>query len=130
MRSATPPSTTCSAPLEKASGRDLSDWGRQWLKTTGLNSLRPEFEVDDAGRFTRFAIRQERGGAGGRRDRVHRLAVGVYDDDGTGKLVRTHREELDVTGELTEVPALQRGFAGTADPGQRRRPDLLLDAAG
>ena len=26
--------------LERASGRDLSDWGRQWLKTTGLNSLR------------------------------------------------------------------------------------------
>ena len=93
--------------LEKASGRDLSDWGRQWLKTTGLNSLRPEFEVDDAGRFTRFAIRQGGAAPGAGETRVHRLAVGVYDDDGTGKLVRTHREELDVTGELTEVPALQ-----------------------
>ena len=30
--------------------------------------------------------------------RVHRLAVGIYDDDGSGKLVRTHREELDVDG--------------------------------
>jgi aminopeptidase N len=38
---------------------------------------------------------------------VHRLAVGIYDDDGTGKLVRAHREELDVSGELTSVPALQ-----------------------
>jgi aminopeptidase N len=38
--------------------------------------------------------------------RVHRLAVGVYDDDGAGRLVRTHREELDVTGSSTEVPAL------------------------
>ncbi|MGV0802690.1 ERAP1-like C-terminal domain-containing protein, partial [Mycolicibacterium elephantis] len=39
--------------------------------------------------------------------RVHRLAVGVYDDDGAGKLVRVHREELDVEGSVTEVPALQ-----------------------
>jgi aminopeptidase N len=40
---------------------------------------------------------------------VHRLAVGIYDDDvsgGTGKLVRVHREELDVEGPETEVPAL------------------------
>ena len=44
--------------LEKASGRDLSDWGRQWLKTTGLNTLRADFDVDDSGRFTRFEIRQ------------------------------------------------------------------------
>jgi aminopeptidase N len=38
---------------------------------------------------------------------VHRLAVGIYDDDGSGKLVRTHREELDVDGASTDVPALQ-----------------------
>ena len=38
--------------------------------------------------------------------RVHRLAVGIYDDH-QDKLVRVHREEFDVAGELTEVPALQ-----------------------
>jgi aminopeptidase N len=38
---------------------------------------------------------------------VHRLAVGIYDDDGSGKLVRVHREELDVEGSSTDVPALQ-----------------------
>src|SRR5690606_24466107 len=43
-------------------------------------------------------------GAGERR--VHRLAVGVYDDV-DGKLVRTHRVELDVdAAERTEVPEL------------------------
>ncbi len=93
--------------LERASGRDLSDWGRQWLKTTGLNTLRPEFEVDGSGRFTRFAIRQGGAKPGAGETRVHRLAVGIYDDDGMGKLVRVRREELDVTGEVTEVPALQ-----------------------
>jgi aminopeptidase N len=99
--------------LEKASGRDLSDWGGQWLKTTGLNTLRPDFDVDADGRFTRFAIRQSGAAPGAGETRVHRLAVGVYDDDGTGKLVRAHREELDIEGELTEVPALQGVSRGT-----------------
>lgn len=93
--------------LEKASGRDLSGWGQQWLKTTGLNTLRPEFDLDVDGRFTRFAISQSGAQPGAGETRVHRLAVGIYDDDGSGKLVRTHREELDVEGSTTDVPALQ-----------------------
>ncbi|OBA81659.1 aminopeptidase N [Mycolicibacterium elephantis] len=93
--------------LEKASGRDLSGWGQQWLKTTGLNTLRPDFDLDADGRFTRFAISQSGAQPGAGETRVHRLAVGVYDDDGAGKLVRVHREELDVDGPVTEVPALQ-----------------------
>ena len=93
--------------LEKASGRDLSGWGQQWLKTTGLNTLRPDFDLDADGRFTRFAITQSGAQPGGGETRVHRLAVGIYDDDGSGKLVRIHREELDVDGETTDVPALQ-----------------------
>ena len=94
--------------LEKSSGRDLSQWGRQWLKTTGLNTLRPDFEVDADGRFTRFAIEQGGAAPGAGETRVHRLAVGVYDDEaGSGKLVRVHREELDVEGPTTDVTALQ-----------------------
>ena len=93
--------------LERASGRDLSDWGRQWLKTTGLNTLRADFDVDADGRFTRFAITQGGAAPGAGETRVHRLAVGIYDDqDGTEKLVRVHREEFDVFGPVTEVPAL------------------------
>ena len=92
--------------LEKASGRDLSDWGRQWLKTTGLNTLRADFDVDADGRFTRFAVTQSGAAPGAGETRVHRLAVGVYDDDGAGRLVRVQREELDVSGASTEVPAL------------------------
>jgi aminopeptidase N len=92
--------------LEKASGRDLSDWGRQWLKTTGLNTLRPDFDVDADGKFTRFAVQQGGAAPGAGETRVHRLAIGIYDEDETGKLVRAHREELDVDGSDTEVPAL------------------------
>lgn len=94
------------AALEKASGRDLSDWGQQWLKTTGLNTLRPDFDVDAEGTFTRFALTQSGAAPGAGETRVHRLAIGIYDDDGAGKLVRVRREELDVEGPVTEVPAL------------------------
>ena len=62
---------------------------------------------DDDGRFTRFAVDAERRrGPGAGELRTHRLAVGLYDDDGSGKLVRAHRVELDVEGERTEVPEL------------------------
>ncbi|BBX38463.1 aminopeptidase [Mycolicibacterium mageritense DSM 44476 = CIP 104973] len=92
--------------LEKSSGRDLSGWGRQWLKTTGLNTLRADFDVDESGAFTRFAITQSGAAPGAGETRVHRLAVGIYDDSGSGRLTRVHRVELDIEGPVTEVPAL------------------------
>ncbi|RVW05485.1 aminopeptidase N [Rhodococcus xishaensis] len=93
--------------LEKASGRDLSNWGAQWLKTTGLNILRPDFQIEPDGTFSRFAVLQEGADPGAGETRVHRLAVGIYDDDpATGKLVRTHRVELDVEDASTDVPEL------------------------
>ena len=91
--------------LEKSSGRDLSGWGAQWLKTTGLNTLRPEFEVVD-GKFTSFAVVQSGAAPGAGEHRVHRLAIGVYDEK-DGKLVRTKRVEIDLdAAERTAVPEL------------------------
>jgi aminopeptidase N len=103
------------AVLEEESGRDLSHWSAQWLETPGVNTLRADFELDDEGRYTSFAIVQGPAEPGHGPLRDHRLAVGLYRGDGP-KLVRTDRFELDVTGERTEVPEL----AGLA------RPDLLL----
>ncbi|MGH3720714.1 MAG: aminopeptidase N [Pseudonocardiaceae bacterium] len=95
------------AALEQASGRDLSGWSAQWLETTGLNTLRPEFTVDGDGAFASFAVLQSGACPGAGERRTHRLAVGVYDSaDATSPLVRTHRVELDVSEERTEVPEL------------------------
>ena len=106
-RSATPPSPTCSARWRSPRAATCRDWGQQWLKTTGLNTLRADFDVDGDGKFSRFDIIQGGAAPGAGETRVHRLAVGIYDDDGSGKLVRTHRVELDVEGERTEVAELQ-----------------------
>ncbi len=91
--------------LERASGRDLSDWGAQWLKTTGINVLRPEFAVDEAGAFISFAVLQYGAAPGAGETRVHRMRIGIYDDV-DGALVRVNQVELDVAGPRTEVPAL------------------------
>ncbi|SDH04089.1 aminopeptidase N [Pseudonocardia oroxyli] len=92
--------------LEKSSGRDLSDWGAQWLRTTGLNLLRPQFEVSPEGTFTSFEIVQGGARPGAGETRTHRVAVGIYDEDSHGRIVRTERIEVDVTGERTRVDAL------------------------
>ncbi|WP_406139850.1 aminopeptidase N [Streptomyces sp. NBC_01089] len=95
--------------LEKTSGRDLKAWSTAWLQTAGINILRPEIEVDGAGHITSFAVRQEApelpaGAKGEPTLRPHRIAIGCYDLDEDGRLVRTNRIELDIEGERTEVP--------------------------
>ncbi|GHA56499.1 aminopeptidase N [Streptomyces tauricus] len=110
--------------LEETSGRDLGTWSQKWLQTAGINILRPEIETDANGVITAFAIRQEApalpaGAKGEPTLRPHRIAVGLYDlDDDSGKLVRGERIELDVDGELTEVPELV---------GKRRAAVVLLN---
>ncbi|MET4781474.1 aminopeptidase N [Glaciihabitans sp. UYNi722] len=92
------------AELEVTSGRSLSDWSKKWLETAGVNTLTPAIETDAAGAITSFTIVQT-AAADYPTIRPHRLAVGLYDFV-DGKLVRTHREELDVDGERTDVAAL------------------------
>ncbi|MDN6477808.1 aminopeptidase N [Corynebacterium variabile] len=103
--------------LEKASGRDLSDWADQWLKTTGINTLGTDFATEGEGApgsvYTSFAVTQSGAQPGAGETRTHRLAVGLYDlvgeldDTGTTPSVELRRRvELDVDGERTEVPDL------------------------
>jgi aminopeptidase N len=90
--------------LEATSGRDLTDWAEKWLETAGVNTLRPEIAVDADGLITSFAVLQT-AAADYPTIRPHRLAIGFYDLT-DGKLVRSHRLELDVDGARTEVAEL------------------------
>ncbi|NUK26954.1 aminopeptidase N [Streptomyces lunaelactis] len=107
--------------LEETSGRDLSTWSQKWLQTAGINILRPELEISEEGYVTSFSVRQEApalpaGAKGEPTLRPHRIAIGCYDLDERGKLVRTSRIELDVDGEHTDVPF----------PQNTRRPAVIL----
>ena len=100
-----------------ASGRDLTAWSAQWLETAGVNTLVPEIETDSRGVITRFAVRQEPAPVGDDLLRPHRLAVGLYRPEGEDDaFVRVEREEVDVAGDRTELPAL----TGT------KRPELMI----
>ncbi|WP_097185193.1 aminopeptidase N [Blastococcus haudaquaticus] len=92
------------APLEESSGRDLSEWVEQWLRTSQVNTLRPVFELTNDGRYASFAIEQT-AVAEHPVLRNHRLAVGLYSEGPQG-LTRSDRVELDVAGARTEVPDL------------------------
>jgi aminopeptidase N len=100
--------------LEASSGRELDGWAAEWLQTAGVNTLAPEFELDDEGRYATFAVRQT-----AHPDwptlRRHRIAIGLYDDV-DGSLVRRDRIEVDVQGELSTLDELVG----------HRQPDLLL----
>jgi aminopeptidase N len=92
----------------------LSDWAEEWLQTSGVNTLRADFEVDANDAFTGFSIEQS-----ATDDyptlRRHRVAIGLYDRV-EGKLVRTERCEIDVRGPSTPVIELVG----------HRVPDLIL----
>jgi aminopeptidase N len=100
--------------LEAVSGRDLTAWSREWLETAGVNTLRPSYTVDAAGRFTSFSVLQEAAETHPVL-RSHRIGIGLYSRT-DGALRRTAYFETDISGPSTPVPELV---------GQDR-PDLVL----
>jgi aminopeptidase N len=104
--------------LEKSSGRDLSGWTQEWLRTSGVNLMRPLVAVDANGNYASVVIEQEppSSPAGiAPTLRSHRMAIGLYDVV-DGALTRRDRLELDVVGARTDVTSL----VGV------KQPDLLL----
>ncbi len=72
--------------LSTESARDLTEWSRAWLESTGVSVLELE-----ASRLEQTL------------PKPHRLAVGVYDADDAGALVRTDRVAVEITGPQTPV---------------------------
>jgi aminopeptidase N len=101
--------------LEETSGRDLASWAKEWLQTSGVNTLSAEFELDAEGQYSTFAVAQS-----AHPDyptlRRHRIGIGLFDRDDDGRLVKRTAVETDVAGESTVVDKL----VGV------RQPDLLL----
>ena len=92
--------------LEASSGRKLDTWVHTWLQTAGVNTLRPQLEIDGE-TYTSVVISQETPlvPAGSKELRPHRLAVGLYDISGDSLNLRKS-VELDVVGASTVVTEL------------------------
>ncbi len=105
--------------LENASGRELDSWAKEWLQTSGVNTLSPAFDLDAEGRYTSFSIVQT-AAVEHPTLRRHRIGIGLYDEmpneQGESRLVRRTHLEVDVEGEVSHIEEL----VGV------RQPDLLL----
>jgi aminopeptidase N len=101
--------------LESSSGRSLAEWSQAWLETAGPNTLRPEFTLGPDGAFTSLTVLQEAPSEHPTL-RPHHIAIGLYERDSDGALVRTLQVQADLTGARTEVP----GLIG------QPQPDLIL----
>ena len=93
--------------LEATSGRDLKPWAATWLQTAGVNTLRPEIEIE-SGVYKTLAIKQEAPTmpVGSKELRPHRLRVALFDIAGDS-LVKRKSVALDVAGAMTEVVELK-----------------------
>jgi aminopeptidase N len=87
----------------QASGRDLSVWAEQWLRTPGANTLRPELTLRPDGAVRSLAVAQEPPAAPGVL-RTHRVTIGMYEREGT-RLRRRGALSAEVHGARTAVPA-------------------------
>ena len=102
--------------LQAASGKDLTSWVNTWLRTAGVNTLRPVITLD-GDNYASVSVKQEFPPMpiGSKELRPHRLYVGLFDVKGDA-LVRRESIEVDIAGELTEIKEL----AG------KKSADLLL----
>ncbi len=102
--------------LEAASGKDLTAWVATWLRTAGVNTLRPVITLD-GDKYASVAVKQEVPPmpVGSKELRPHRLYIGLFDITGDA-LVRRESIEVDIAGELTEI----KEMAG------KKSADLLL----
>ena len=92
--------------LEATSGRDLKPWAATWLQTAGVNTLRPQIQIE-SGVYKSLAIKQEAPTmpAGSKELRPHRLRIALFDISGDS-LVKRKSVALDIAGALTEATEL------------------------
>jgi aminopeptidase N len=74
----------------EASGRDLAEWGRQWLGTEGA----PTIWLDDEGTVCQDVPRWQR------------VGIGLFDMDGDGRLRRRKLLTAELDGEQTAITEL------------------------
>ncbi|MFJ8663006.1 aminopeptidase N [Streptomyces sp. NPDC093795] len=73
--------------LAAATDRDVHGWAEQWLRTTGVDTLKPRLE----GEGSRWQLTVDHEGS-----RPHRIEVGVYDRDALDAPVLRERRQIDV----------------------------------
>src|SRR5689334_9025646 len=76
----------------RSSGRDLSGWAREWLRTAGASTLRASATLPSS-----VTVEQDE-------PRTHRLSIGLYDRSPSGALRRRRVISAEISGTRCEVP--------------------------
>ncbi len=116
--------------LGRAAGRDLSEWSRIHLETSGVNELAPVLELS-GGRVAACKLEQLPGN-GDRRVRPQRLEVALYTLTPDGELELRQVEPVTVDGGLTPVAGLEGAPAPAflwANHGDHAYVRVMLDEA-
>ena len=81
-----------------SSGRDLSGWAQEWLRTEGASTLRASVEAGPDGTLASLAVEQDE-------PRTHRIGIGLYDRSGPGSALRRRRViSAEVSGVRCAIP--------------------------
>lgn len=97
--------------LEQTAGRNMEQWSKLWLERSGINTLKAQIDLQEDGTIDTVTIMQTPG-EGDSVLRPHRLALGLYNPDETGAIVRTSSVQVDIDGERTVI----EDFRGKAKP--------------
>ncbi len=123
--SGTPSSPTCSPRSRSPRAASSTSWAKEWLQTTGVNTLTPEFELDADGSYSSFAVRQT-APVEYPTLRRHRIGIGLYDESGrpprAAYLDRDRRR-----GRVHRDRGARRPAPARPAAAQRRRPHLRQD---
>jgi aminopeptidase N len=93
------------ACLEEASGKDLKEWSRLWIETSGLGSLGARLDVA-GGKITKLEVEQEPAPGNGVL-RPHRIEVALLREDENGRAVPRETASVLVTEARTRVRELE-----------------------
>ena len=104
--------------LEKASGQELNEWTKDWLKTSGVNRVQADFQCK-AGLLKKLELHQQLPAQGDKRLRSQALNVGFY---------RLKNNELEL---YRAIPVVLKGKRTLVDvPGQQPCPAFVYPNTG
>jgi aminopeptidase N len=90
--------------VSEVSGKSLSGWVNDWLKTAGLNTIQASWE-DRSGKITSMALLQ----SAPRSHpvlREHRLQLGLYDLHDQSEEIRARTLPVTISGQASQIQAL------------------------
>lgn len=90
--------------IAQASGKDLQKWTEQWLRSSGVNSIKPRYKLNSDARIDVFNLDQGKGN-GDALLRPHRLMIALFNKQDEKVVVRK-QVSVEINGATQNVKTL------------------------